>query len=230
MSPIDSLSYAGWPVFRIQTVLRQEGKGHAFQTEGHAPGVCRGSIGELAVQVASEEVLVVIIGAYRQGGVFERQPGANLELELEGALEGCLFAEFPDKERISGAFDPVSQPQFFKNGHHALAGNLPVLEHIILRADKNDLTHGEVPQALEGCQVAGFVPEAVADRSRSQASALQGAVCQGEVEMVANRWREQRLNPGEGFCRYIEPMLVAGGVQRKMVDRVQVFPQVGNEG
>src|SRR5690606_7284787 len=70
----------------------------------------------------------------------------------------------------------------------------------------------------------------VADRSRSQASALQGAVCQGEVEMVANRWREQRLNPGEGFCRYIEPMLVAGGVQRKMVDRVQVFPQVGNEG
>ena len=43
----------------------------------------------------AEEVLVVIIGANRQGAGFERQAGSDFELKLECALEGIdRFEDF----------------------------------------------------------------------------------------------------------------------------------------
>ena len=85
--------------------------------------VCAGEpFRQADVQAASEEVLVIVIRTDRQGAVLERQAGADLEFELEGALEGGLLAELADEEGVVGALHPVCQANLLQNRAHALAG------------------------------------------------------------------------------------------------------------
>src|SRR5512147_3150428 len=85
------LSYQFWPIYRVEAKLGQEGVCHALQAEGHTTRMGWRTIGQADVQAASEKVLVVVIRAYRQGRIVERQPGADFILELESALEGDLL-------------------------------------------------------------------------------------------------------------------------------------------
>ena len=124
----------------------------------------------------------------------------------------------------------IGQADLLEEGAHPLTAGLAVLQHEILRPDEDHLAHGEVPHALQRGQVDGFVAEAVAHRGRRQSAAGQRFVGQREIQVVAHSGREQCLEFGKRLRRHVQAALVAGGVLREIVNRLQVFAQVRDEG
>ena len=147
--------------------------------------------------MAPKEILVVVVRAYGQRAAFERQARTYFILELEGILEGSLLAEFANKERIVGALHPVGHAYLLEELGDLPATALTVLKNKIGRANKDNLAHGEVPEALERSGWFRFVPEAAAAGREHDGLRIQRAPRPCRITVVAHRGRERLTEFGK---------------------------------